>query len=99
MTNKPFPVALAELLDERDWSARHLSRQMREAGKGLAHPTIAMLLRGDLEPSLNAMTLIAKALRIRPEHFAEYRLERARDRLNWRKVGVPAALRELARYS
>lgn len=100
MTNKSFPDALAELLAERDWSGRQLSRQTKEDGqKGLSHPTVAMLLRGDLEPSVNAMEVIAKALRIQPKVFAEYRLEQARERLNWRRVGVPAALKALAKCS
>lgn len=99
-TEEPFPTALAALLSERDWSGRQLSRATKEGGQsGLSHPTVAMLLRGDLEPSVNAMTIIAKALRIKPEFFAEFRLEAARTRLNWRAVGVPAALKELARYS
>ena len=100
MTNDDFATALGALLAERDWSGRQLSRATKEDGqKGLSHPTVAMLLRGDLEPSVNAMTVIAKALRIKEDYFAEYRLEQARSRLNWRTVGVPAALKELARYS
>jgi hypothetical protein len=48
-----------------------------------------------MQPTMEAMEAIAKALDAKPEYFAEYRLEAARAALDWRTRGVKAALRAL----
>lgn len=97
MTDKPFPEALDELLRERDWSQRMLSRKLREefGPDGTSHSSIRLWLNNDLAPTLEAMERVAKVLRIDADYFAEVRLERVRDALNWRRVGVAPALRSL----
>lgn len=98
-TNKPFPEALQELLDERDWSQRMLSRKLREefAGDGASHSSIRLWLTGDLMPTRKGMERVAKVMRISEDYFAEVRLEKVRDSLNWREVGTARALRALGR--
>jgi hypothetical protein len=94
-SDKPFPEAVTELLEERDWSIRELSRHVRsESGWG-ALSTIHFMVRGDMPPSETGLKAISHALRVKPEHFAEYRLLKARESLDPEKVGVRRALKAL----
>lgn len=91
MTDKPFPEAVTELLAERDMSQRELIRQTRRNGWG-SPGTISFLMRDEQPPTVRAIEAIAKALKIRPEHFPEYRLAKARAALDPSVVGLEAAL-------
>lgn len=96
-SRKPFAETLSALLEEDDVSIRELARRGQKHS-GTSWPSavsISLLCRGEMEPTIEMMDVIARALQIKPETFAEYRLERARERLNWRTVGLAAALREL----
>jgi transcriptional regulator with XRE-family HTH domain len=95
MNTKPFTETLAGLLEERDWSLRELSRQMEADGERISHVTLSALSRGVLPPSKRAMELIAKACRVDPAVFAEWRLEAKRLELDWRTQGLKRALRAL----
>lgn len=98
-TDKPFTESIRELMDERDWSIRELGRQVRsETGWG-ALSTIHFMVRGDMPPSMAGLENIAKALRIRPEFFAEYRLAKLREALDPEAVGFAAAVRTMNRLS
>lgn len=97
-STEAFPETLKALLDERSWSLRRLSRETRKNGaKGISGAAVAMMARGDLPPTREAMEIIAAALMVKPETFAEYRLERVRDGLNWRLHGTKKALARLER--
>jgi transcriptional regulator with XRE-family HTH domain len=93
-SDEPFPTALKELLRERDMSQRELIRQTRKHGWGSAG-AISFLINEELVPTMRAMEAIARALKIRPEHFAEYRLAVARRNLDPSAIGLKAALRNL----
>ncbi len=96
MTDKPFPEAVAELLQEQEVSQRELARRTRQAHKkGLAVSTINYYISGDLRPSPDSMKRVATALHVQAEHFAEYRLAVARRNLDPEVVGLRAALRNL----
>ncbi len=85
MTNKPFHDALSELLIERDWSQRELARRTNKeiADWGSSAVFSQYMKRAD-PPSMQAMENVAKVLRIDPRHFIEYRIDLAREALNWR---------------
>jgi transcriptional regulator with XRE-family HTH domain len=79
---------------ERQLSYRALSectRRVDAAGHGLTHGHVANLIAGRARPSRRALELIAHALELEPDHFAEYRLAELRDQLDERHVGFDAA--------
>lgn len=94
MTTQPFPKALHELLAEQEISQRELIRRTQRHGWG-STGTITNILASDRSPSARAMEEIARALKIRPEHFPEYRLAKARTCLDPDVVGLEAALNGL----
>lgn len=92
---QPFHKAVEAMLIKRDCGLRELQRRtQRNAGWG-ALSTIGSLLNGQLKPSFEAMEHIAQALEIRPEYFAEYRLEKRRRELDPEYVGLSRALKNL----
>jgi transcriptional regulator with XRE-family HTH domain len=91
MTDLPFAKAVRELLEELDISQRELIRRTRKRGWG-SPGTISFLMRDEQPPTVKAMEAIARALQVRPEHFAEYRLAKARSCLDPAVVGLDAAL-------
>ena len=115
-TDKPFDLALSELLEERELSIRGLAKRTRERHpapegewsrlaavrlneqrdkQGLGHPYIAIMVRGDQPPSSRAIEIVADALLVEPEHFPEYRLDVAKERLEWRALDRDARHRRL----
>ena len=100
MTDKPFPKALQELLDEKEWSNRELSRRCQEespTGWGTSI-TINRLVNGEYKPPMSAIEIIAGVFRIKPDYFAEYRLGLARAQLDPEEVGLRVALKNLERF-
>jgi len=73
-----------------------LRRANYDRSPGLTHPYLGMLLRGELPTSPRACEIIADALNIQPEYFAEYRLDVARERLDWRGPDPETRHRRLA---
>lgn len=96
MTNKSFPEALNELIEEHEWSNRILSAKCQEVSGGWGAPmTIQRLRAGLYEPALEAMEIIAQVFNVAPDHFAEYRLAVARAQLDPKEVELRVALRNL----
>lgn len=91
LSTQSFPKALKVLLEERDISQRELSRRTKRHGFGHLS-TINGLARGDIAPSINAISQVAQTLQVRPEYFAEYRLAKARNALDPQIVGLDTAL-------
>jgi transcriptional regulator with XRE-family HTH domain len=100
-TKTPFGEALAEFKRERGLTFRDLHEATQAAdpsGRGLSGTHISRLCNGAEPPSPSTIALIAKALRLPPAHFAEYRLAEARALLDERGPGgLSAALRQLER--
>jgi len=96
LSDKPFGDALRELMEERDLTYRSLARRTQELdGKGMTHAHINMLANGHEKPSMRAMELIARALEVEPDHFAQYRLAVAMRELDPAEVGLEQALENL----
>ncbi len=96
-SEQPFGEALQALMSERGLTYRALSQMTRELdGKGLTHAHINMLANGRERPSERAMVLVARALEVEPEHFAEYRLAAAMKELDPNVVGLEQALENLS---
>ena len=95
-SNQPFGDALRELMEARGLSYRALADATRQLdGKGMTHAHINMLARGHDRPSMRAMELLAEALGVNPDYFAEYRLARAMRQLDPAEVGLEQALDNL----
>lgn len=87
-------------MSERQLSYRALSERIRcadPAGIGLTHGHLANLIAGRARPSRRALELIARALELAPDHFAEYRLAELRDQLDERRVGSTPPTVDIAR--
>lgn len=97
-TDKPFTEALRELMEERGWSMRQLSRHTKDETGWGALSTIHLLVHGHLNPGPEAIEKIAAVFRVPPDYFAEYRLAKARDSLDPDVVGFEKALRNLERF-
>ena len=95
-SSQPFGDALRELMEARGLSYRALADATRQLdGKGMTHAHINMLARGHDRPSMRAMELLSKALGVKPDYFAEYRLARAMRELDPAEVGLEQALQNL----
>jgi len=98
-TDEPLSRALPALMRERGLSYRALATRTREHasdGPGVTSGHLANLVSGRSRGSAPVLELLAAALDIRPEYFAEYRLAVLRRSLDERAVGFDAACR---RYS
>jgi len=78
-SNKPFRETVHLLLEVEDISMREMVRRGENSSDdprtmGAVQPVLA----GRAEPSIGLMEFCAKALRIEPETFAEYRMWQAR---------------------
>lgn len=91
MTDDAFGVELERLMKQRGLGVRELARQMESSGINPSGATISQLKKGYISPSTRLMEAVAVALEVPPEHFAEYRLETVRERLEWRPPTSAAA--------
>lgn len=99
---EPVTVVLRQLLDERGATLRGIAsrtRELDETGKGMNHTYISAVLNGRESPSPRSLELIARALDISPEFFIEYRIEKLREAINPRVVGIEVAARRFADLS
>lgn len=93
-SSDPFHLTLKRLLVDADLTPYALSRKCRELGWG-SSSGINNCARGTFVPGLEGIEVIARALQVPPETFAEYRLLRARRELDFRAVGLERALKNL----
>jgi transcriptional regulator with XRE-family HTH domain len=89
--------SLRSLMAERGLSFRRLAEKTRAVdpnGRGLSYGHISNLAKGE-RPTEPTVRLLAKALELPPETFADYRIARLRASLDEREVGLDQALRTL----
>jgi hypothetical protein len=93
-TDKPFGEAMADLLRENDYTTStgnpnwHAFAAML---KDVHYETLRKAVAGEREPSMHVMEEVARALRVKPEHFAEYRILKVAESFDIRKVGFEKA--------
>jgi hypothetical protein len=101
-TAKPFPLALRELVIENDyvtqtgkpnWAA--FAAQL----EGFHYESIRRVAAGRRVPSARLIEECARALRVRPEYFVEYRIHLARRDFDPRAVGFDRARENLALWA
>lgn len=95
MTAEPFNVVLARLLEERGLTPHGLFTRVREQTGWGSSTGFSKMVAGELVPAPEGIRLVAAALDVEPELFAEYRLGVAREALDWREVGLEQALANL----
>jgi len=95
-SDESFGDALRTLMNERGLSYRSLAEATRQLdGRGMTHAHINMLANGHDKPSMRAMELIARACKVQPTYFADYRLAAAMRALDPAEVGLERALENL----
>ena len=95
-STKPFGQALRALMEARGLSYRGLADAIRRFDEqGITHAHLNMLANGHDRPSMRAMELIARACKVPPGYFAEYRLAVAMRELDPGLVGLDQALENL----
>lgn len=83
-TMKPFNQAMSELLADRDVSISEAARRMRKKVGWGSKQTISACMSGRDPLTTDLMEGLAAALEVKPEFFAEYRMEMIRRKLWWR---------------
>jgi hypothetical protein len=101
---RPFVEAFAALKDEKNltvddvyWEMRQRfpeSKDSRERGASLS--TLQKMAAGAQHPTVLVMERVAVALGSHPHHFIEYRLAKARERIDERVVGLDEAWQTLS---
>lgn len=101
-TDKPFGTALAELLREADFTTSSGNVNWHAFSRevdGFSYEYMRKIVAGERPPSPQFMEECARALRVMPEHFAEYRLAMARRQFDAREVGFDQALANLEQWA
>lgn len=101
-TDKPFGAALADLLREADYTTSSgnvnwhaFSRELND----VHYETLRKVVSGERTATPGVIEEVARALRVKPEHFAEYRLALARRQFDVREVGFDQALSNLEKWA
>lgn len=101
-TTNPFSLALRELLIENDYVTQRGTPNWAAFAselEGFHYETLRRAATGRRSPSPKLIEECARALRLRPEYFLEYRVHLAQRDFDPRAVGLERALRHLALWS
>ncbi len=96
-TNKPFGAALADLLREHDYTTQtgNVNWNAFASVLEIDYETLRKAVAGIRPPTPYVLEDVARALAIKPEHFAEYRMHQAARRFDPREVGFEQALKNV----
>jgi transcriptional regulator with XRE-family HTH domain len=97
---RPFGDALLDLLRDEDVyltgtgnvNLRAFARDL----DGVTYQTLRRAITGERRVTLELLEECARVLRVRPDYFAEYRIEQVRRLFDPAEVGIDAALRHLS---
>lgn len=101
-TTIPFPLALRELVIENDFvtqSGKPNWAALAADVHGVHYETLRQAATGRRRPTPLLMEECARALRVRPEYFLEYRIYDAQRAFDPRVVGKERALENLALWA
>lgn len=94
-SNKEFRDALRDLLLESEYVTQAGNPNLYAFAGALPelhYETLRKVLSGDRRVTPRIMEEVARALRVKPSHFAEYRLHEAQQRFDPSRVGFETAL-------
>lgn len=97
-SRKPFGAALGDLLREGDYTTSTGNVNWHAFAReldGYVYETLRKAVSGERWPSVGLMEECARVLRVRPDYFAEYRIDQARRLYDVREVGFEKALSNL----
>jgi len=101
-TRKPFGQALAELLRESDYTTNTGNVNWRAFAReldGIHYETLRKAVAGERTATPHIIEEVARALRIRPDYFVEYRLWQVQRLFDVREVGFERALENFERWA
>ena len=102
METRTFPLALRELVIEHDYVTRTGKPNWAAFAaelQGFQYETLRHAATGRRRPTPRLIEECARVLRVRPEHFLEYRIHMAQQDFDPRAVGEERALENLALWS
>lgn len=97
-TTKPFKQALAELLREHDYTTQTGNVNWHAFARdleGVHYETLRKALADKRNVTKRIMEECARVLRVKPEHFVEYRALEVAELFDVRTVGFDAVLANL----
>lgn len=100
-TAKPFSLALRELVVENDYTTQTGKPNWAAFAaelEGFHYESIRRVAAGRRYPSPRLIEECARVLRVRPEHFVEYRIHLARRDFDPRAVGFEQARENVERW-
>lgn len=98
-TTEPFPLALRELVIDNDYVTRSGKPNWAAFAtqvEGFHYETLRRVATGRRDPSPQLIQECARALRVRPEYFLEYRVHLAQRDFDPASVGLERAVENLA---
>ena len=101
-TDQPFGQALADLLREADYTTSSGNVNWHSFAReldGFTYENLRLVVAGKRPPSPAFIEEVARALKVKPDYFAEYRIHLARQQFDVREVGFEAALENLERWA
>jgi hypothetical protein len=101
-TSDPFPIALRELVVEHDYATSNGDPNWSAFAadlEGIHYETLRRTVVGDQRPSPNLIEECARALRVRPEYFLEFRLYLAQRDFDPEAVGLERAVDNLRTWT
>jgi hypothetical protein len=101
-TTKPFPLALRELVIENDYVTRSGNPNWAALAaelEGFHYETLRQAATGRRRATPRLIEECARALRVRPEHFLEYRVYLAQRDFDPAAVGHERVLENLERWA
>lgn len=97
-TTQPFPLALRELVIDNDYVTRSGNPSWAAFAsqlEGLHYETVRRAATGQRAPTPRLIEECARALRLRPDYFLEYRVYLAQRDFDAAAVGVERVLENL----
>ena len=101
-TDRPFGQALADLLREADFTTSSGNVNWHAFAReldGFSYEALRLVIAGKRTVTPALMEECARALKVKPEHFAEYRIYLARRQFDVREVGFEQALANLEQWA
>lgn len=99
---QPFGRAVNDLLRESEWVTATGNPNVHAFAAqldGIHYESLRKAMAGERLPSPALIEEVARVLRVRPDHFVEYRLLETQAQFDVRRVGFERALENLADWA
>lgn len=99
---QPFGRAVNDLLRESEWTTTTGNPNLHAFAAqldGVHYETLRKAMAGERAPTAALIEEVARVLRVKPDHFVEYRLIEVQAEFDVRRVGFEKALENLADFA